>query len=199
MGRIVAGTLLGAIALFMWGFVSWVVLQLHDNTLKPLDNEAAVTQVLQAEIAEPGVYVFPSADEPEDATQEQMEQAMEQWAASHRAGPVGYLSIHPDGKEPMSPSALGSGFALNMFMALIASVLLLAASPQRYLMRVLFITSLGLIVGASSRMIDWNYMHTPLDYSLMLVFDSVVGWFLAGLLIAAVVRPARKSPDPASA
>ncbi|MEM7313055.1 MAG: DUF2760 domain-containing protein [Planctomycetota bacterium] len=42
----------------------------------------------------------------------------------------------------------------------------------------------------------WNWMPFPLDYTLAFVADVVIGWFLAGLAIAALVKPTAVTTTP---
>jgi hypothetical protein len=189
--RILLGTVLGAIVFFVWGALAWTVLQLH--TLHTIEDEQRVVQVLSEAITEPGVYWFPNL--PRDHMTASPEQQEANWDAvneRHRAGPIGLLNFHPDGMEQMPPATFIKGLSLNLVMAMLASLLLAAASVRPYLGRVAFVAAIGLIVGVSAHMIKWNYLHFPLDYSVMQVVDNVIGWSLAGLVIAAVVRPTKK-------
>jgi hypothetical protein len=190
MLRLVLSTVLGAIVFFVWGALAWTVLQIHSDTIHDINNEQAVMQVLKDAIPEPGMYWFPAFPEGHDtATGEEREAMMEQWSQLHRDGPIGLMNFHPHGFEPMAPMVFATGFGLNLLMALIASLLLIAAGLRMYLMRVVFVASIGLVIGIAAHMTYWNYMHFPLDYSLMMVLDNVVGWSLAGLVMAACVRP----------
>lgn len=193
MLRIVIGTILGAIVFFIWGFLAWVVLGIHSGTINYIDDEPRVAQVLRESIDQPGVYWFPKFPEGhEQATGEQREAMMKQWQDKHREGPIGFLSFHPEGFEAMTPTTHARGFGLNLAAALLASLLLGAASLRFYLLRVLFVASIGLIIGIAAHMTYWNYMHFPLDYSLMMLLDNIIGWTAAGLVIGAVVRPAKR-------
>ena len=40
----------------------------------------------------------------------------------------------------------------------------------------------------------WNWYEFPLEFTLAEAIDSVVGWLLAGFVIAAIVRPWRVKP-----
>lgn len=190
MLRIIAGTVLGGIAFFVWGALAWMVLQLHADTLRTLDNEQPVMQALAAHVAEPGVYVFPGWPEGfQEASREEQQAMMEELGERQAQGPIGVLSIHPDGKESMAPMTFVTGFGLNLAMALLGSLLLAAASLRWYIARVMFMAGIGLAVGVSSHMINWNWLHYSLDYSVMQVVDTVIGWSLAGVVIGMVVRP----------
>jgi hypothetical protein len=57
-----------------------------------------------------------------------------------------------------------------------------------YAERVLFVTIAGLAAGVICRVPDWNWHQYPLNHTLVQVANQVVGWFLAGLVLASVVR-----------
>jgi hypothetical protein len=37
----------------------------------------------------------------------------------------------------------------------------------------------------------WNWYGFPTDFTIGAVLDEVIGWFLAGLVLAAIVRPTK--------
>ena len=58
--------------------------------------------------------------------------------------------------------------------------------------RVLFVALLAGFVALQSRLLDWSWWRFPLDYSLVAALDLVVGWTLAGLVLAWRVKPAAR-------
>ena len=96
----------------------------------------------------------------------------------------------------MSMSVLGIGFLTDFFGAAIVAPLLFCALGgcccQSYLQRVGLVTALGLFLALLGHVAYYNWMHFELSYTLVFVVDVVVGWFLAGLVIAAIVKP---NPD----
>jgi len=47
---------------------------------------------------------------------------------------------------------------------------------------------LGIFVSIVAHLTYWNWMGFPLDYTIAMMVDVIVGWILAGLGIAAVVK-----------
>ena len=190
--RIVLGGVLGAVVLFVWGFLYWVVLSERLLPYKHMTDEAAVVEVLQENLTETGIYWFPMPqhDPDPDATADEKQAAKEAYAERHRQGPLGAVSYLVEGREVMPLSRLAKGFVINFASALIASIMLCCACGRRgYAARVAFVFGLGLFVAVSVHLIARNYMFDPLDFTLLKIGDSVVGWLLAGLAIAAVVKP----------
>lgn len=184
MIRIPVATLLGAIALYLWGAMSWVVLGLHDSSYQALPNEAVITPVMTAQIPEDGVYYFPglAADAGEDA--------MTEWQERHKAGPIGQLVIQREGTDPLAPSVQVRGFLNALASVFLATLLLVAAAPslRTYVNRVAFVVGLGLIAAMTADMKYQIFFYQPSEHTTMLVIDHVAGWCCAGLVLAAIIK-----------
>ena len=188
------GGVLGAVVLFLWGFLYWVVLSDTLLPYKHMADQAAVVEVLQENLTETGIYWFPMAQYDPDATTDEKQAAKEASYERHRQGPLGGVIYHKVGREPMAPSALVKGFVINFVSALLASILLCSACARKgYAKRVAFVLGLGLFIAVSVHLIAWNYMFSPMGFTLLKIGDSVVGWLLAGLVIAAVVKPSAET------
>lgn len=109
---------------------------------------------------------------------------------------AGVMKPIPDGEavasamRELSAWLLVRGLLLSVAAAIVAAALLAAAAPAlpRYRHRVLFVALLGGFAATATRLVDWNWWAFPLDWILLEVADLVVGWTLAGLAIAAIVR-----------
>jgi len=181
-------TVVGGIVYFLWTAVSWMALPLHDATMHDIPNEPAVLDALQASIDGKGVYFFPAFPEPaQDASV--TEQQREAWADKHRAGPVGLLVINPGGAEPMPPTTFLRGLLIDFLMAAVVAATLVYTRPSRYVYRVAVPIAFGLFAALAGPITLNNWMHYPIDYALAGALDPVIGWTLAGLAMAAIVKP----------
>jgi hypothetical protein len=181
--RILVGALVGAVLLMVWNFASWMLVGLHDESVRQLPAEGAVVTALKAAGPETGAYFFPYVDP--DAPAEDAEAAMEK----HKAGPVVFIAYDADGSEPMSPKVFGIGFALYLGATLFASILLFGARIKHAIGRVLFVASFGVIISLIGDLGYWNWMNFPTDFVLAMVVDHLVGWSLVGIALALIVRP----------
>jgi hypothetical protein len=194
MLRVLLGGLVGAIILFIWGFLAWVVFQIHDATVRALPDEPRFVELMRDADVRTGTYFFPAMEgswsDHRAMTEEERQASRESWRQAHIRGPVGVLHYNADGWPPESPLSFGIGFALYLAAAFFASAMLSAAAPKlrTYFARVLFVAGFGLIVAAFNDLSMWNWLHVPLDFSAMQALDHVLGWTFAGLGIAAVVR-----------
>ncbi len=188
--RIAIATILGAVIMFIWGGFSHMVL-LIGTGFTPLPNESKIIETLKNSIPEQGLYFFPGKDFKKKYSPEE-ESA---FAKKFQFGPAGLLLYRPVGGNPLSPqkliTQLMSNFLSSLIAAFIASLMFAA-----YWKRVFAITLLGGLACVSVGMIYWNWYEFPTSFFLAQCIDLLVGFFLAGLLIAKLVpRPVYVKAD----
>lgn len=185
MRKLLLAAVLGGLTLFVWGTISWVVLPWHNATLHPIPNEQAVVDGMKSTLPKTGVYLFPAM--PLDNT----DAAMKAYEEKMKAGPRGMIMYTAEGSDLMPPSTFIYGFIFFFLSALLAAVLLsLAGSRLRtYTTRVFFVTILGIVMALDVHLGGWNWMGIPPDYTVVMALDSVLAWFLTGLVLAAVIKP----------
>lgn len=181
---LVLGGILGGVVLFVWGTISWMVLPWHLMTLEKFTDEIAVAQVLTANAGQPGVYILPNAHKQDPSLPEAVRKAAEEDAMNRaQLGPFVFASIAPRGWGSMG-SAMGIGLLNQIAAALLATWLLLNTKGLSYLARVRFLVMLALAVAVIAHVPYWNWWHFSTSYTLVAFTDLLIGWFLAGLVIA---------------
>ena len=55
--------------------------------------------------------------------------------------------------------------------------------------RLLIVMLLGLLVGVLGFVPDWNWFGAGYKFTFVMIADLVITWFLAGLILAAYVKP----------
>jgi len=185
--RFILGALLSAVVLFVWGFIFWTQLPMMDLMFPALPNESSLDQALK-DIPASGEYLFPEwhaakgkTDTPEGKI----------WDAKVRQGPVGRIIISKEGASPMDPKILVLGFVHFLIASVMAATLLTLALPglPTYGTRLLFVTALGVFASVTLNLMDSVWFHRPWLVPLVLTGNHIVGWFLAGLVLAGVIRP----------
>jgi hypothetical protein len=68
--KILLASVLGGIAMFIWGAVSHMVLGLGESSMKAMQNEDAVIAVMKENMKESGLYLFPGGVPSNDMTEE---------------------------------------------------------------------------------------------------------------------------------
>ena len=62
MKKILIGSLVGAIILFIWSFLAWAVLPVHLHTFQYTPAQDSILQILANNNMESGAYAMPMAD-----------------------------------------------------------------------------------------------------------------------------------------
>ena len=185
MSRTILAGFLGALVLMIWGFLSWDVLPFHGKTMHTLSNEDAIITALKAGNAESGTYQIPGpGDASAAAKKAQMQKMM--------AGPIAWLHFQSEGYGELDVMYFIKGFLVCFFSAMIAASLLGKLSwslASKFGARVRFVMTLGFFLAVAGRLNDWAWMGYPTDFSLNLLADDLIGWSLAGLVIAWRIKP----------
>jgi hypothetical protein len=198
--RIVLAGVCGGLVLFAWGAASHMVPILGQVGVKFLPKEEKVSALLKETVSEPAMYIFPGSDETPAMSDEQREAAQQDWAKRSQGSAVGIIAYRPAGGEPMSPGQLLTELAIDIVGCLVAAyiVWLALGSLPGFVARLHVVGLLGLVVGVWSELQYWNWYWFPTAYTNAAVLDSIIGALLAGLPIAAIVRPqAGKGRDTA--
>jgi len=189
--RVGLAVVVAGLIYFVWGNISWMVLTWHDATLRSPANEAALVEGLRGQLLESGVYIFPGMTGWEALEADERSEAWSLFVKRHEQGPIGMIVYHAEGRPPMPPALLARGFGMNLLSAaVLAAVMILAGRVGcGFLAR----ASLGLAVAffatLNGHLALWNWMHYPLDYSLVMAADVLIGWGLASLAMAAILQP----------
>lgn len=179
--------LLGGLIVFLWGAVSWMVLPFHAKTLNHFQDESAVQAVLTTNTLGAGLYVLPHP-EPENAR-------LPDLAAKQRAlkrqrqmeyGPFAIVVFQPHGTGAML-LLMARGLALKVLAAILMTWLLLQVGVVSYRRRVFLVMVTAMIGAILVNLEQWNWWAFPDDYVLLQMLDLLIGWFLAGLVMAKIV------------
>lgn len=189
MGRMLTAALVGAIIVFVWGFVSWVVLPWHWWAMAPMPNDAAVAEVLKSGIKESGLYLSPAPPHFADRAATQDEEKA--WRDKHEKGPLVRVFYRKTGSTPMDPMILAKGIGIAFGGALVAAVMLNmgARAGCTYVSRFMIVLLMGVFAVITTHFMEWNYWQTEDLYTMIQAADTLAGWVLAGLAMAWIVNP----------
>lgn len=157
-----------------------MVLELHTPTMKKLKNPGEVVSAIANNVEGRGVYFIPGDDSDQAAK-----------VAAFKSGPVAFISVRPGARESWTmTTSLIRGLTANIAAALVLAMMLSSASHRlNYLGRVMFVVLGGIFVciaGIYPNSIWWEF---PNDFILITMLDSVVGWLIAGIIMAALIKP----------
>lgn len=187
MGAFLKGTLTGGIVIYMWGFISWVVLGLHYPSLNPIGADdqvfAAIASSGEGGSVESGIYVAPYADPEIELSEEEEKAAMDRW----QAGPVAFIAYRAG--EGMSMGAMyGVGGLMCLLAAAFATLIVLQAGDVSFGKRFLMCFFAFALAGALGTGQNWVYWSFPADYSIAQLIDLGAQGVLGGLVIAAFAK-----------
>jgi hypothetical protein len=183
MGKqLLLGSILGAIVLFVWSFIAFMFIPWPGEPLRSFTNEDAVEQAIAANAPRSGNYILPNPHRP-GLTKEQQDRLAEKMMR----GPMMFTSVR---LEPMRsfPMLLICQLLTYFVAALIATFLLLKTCGLLYGQRVIFVALLGILIFVAGKVDDWIWWSFSTTYMAMEFGAIVIGWILAGLVIAKFAR-----------
>ncbi len=174
MKNVVVGSLLAALAMFVWGFVFWGA-----NPLAPIgspDDDSALREALVSSLPGPGVYFVPSFDS-------------DDFALKHASGPIARIFFQRDGAPVMNPVIFVFGFVHMFVITLLLSFLLAFAGAYAatYRRRVMVVGVAGLAAAIWSNGGDVVWFYSPWAHHLSVMLYDFVAFVLAGLILARFV------------
>ncbi len=193
--RIVIAAVASAVIVFMWGFLSWGLLQIWSGQVQNLPDDERVTAVLMDAIPADGAYFFPPM--PADARSADSAvrtAAQEAWAEKHRRGPIGMVLINRAGKEPMAPKVFIAGLATNFLNGILLAIVVsaVARSGANFGTRFFVGVAVALFAVLSTHVSNWNWFHFPADWTMAVGVDHLIGWGIAAVVTALIVVDTRQ-------
>lgn len=180
--RILVGSLAAGIVLFLWGCAAWLFMPTYTNFKDILDEEAVV-RTLNESLPEKGLYYFPKHPD-------QSADAIAEWNRKVAIGPTGILIYNPQGHGPLGLRKFASALLTQWAAAFIAAYLLsktLAGKPN-FRSRWVFVALIGLTISLAAYLPDLIWYGYPASVIANLMRDMVLGWILAGFLLAYFIK-----------
>ena len=194
MKKILGAGLAGGLVVFLWGFVSHVVLPVGEMGLRSMPVNSPLLDSMKSHLAEDGLYFFPG----KEVGRKQTEAEDAVWATKYRMGPTGLLLYHPTGSEPMSPTQPRARSSRPTSRRRCSSPTCWWRSPAAPAPRCGWRSSCGspwwpdVFAWISISVPHWNWYGFPCAFILGELIDQVVGWTLAGLAMSLLWRRAER-------
>lgn len=176
--------LAGGAAAFIWSSISWMVIPWHQPTMSAFQDEAAFGKTVKEAAPEPGIYTYPAwTDDAEDMAQK------------HAEGPYVFASVVPAGVGSEMGSMMLGGFVANLIGAalLLSLMLMSSASGVGWKPRLRVVVVASLFVSLIPALMNWNWWHFPMAFTIVAILDGLIGWILAGVVMAKITA-AGKAP-----
>lgn len=177
--------LIGGFIVFIWSLLSWVVFPWHARTLHRFNNETVVAEVLRENVSQSGIYVLPNTSHYSNHT------PTKDIRKSHeilKKGPLVFASIELQGMRKKEFTPLLISLCSYILAAGIICWMLLQTQGLSFLERVLFVALIGVLVAFLGVFPSWNWWHFSVSYTLVSCLDILIGWTLAGFLMAKCLK-----------
>lgn len=107
MKKQLIATLVGGLIIFIWQFLSWTMLHIHDSNQKYTENQDAIIESLSQNLSEDGSYFMPNVAP--GSSQEEAQETMN----GYMGKPWAIVSYH---------SSFEMSMGMNMFRALVSNM-----------------------------------------------------------------------------
>lgn len=180
MKKLFAGSLLAAVAIFIFGSIYWTSPIMGAGSRDIADDETAQA-LLKGTFPETGIYYVPGID--------LYSQDAERYNALHEAGPVAMINIIHDPGSPMPPATFVAGFLHEWLVCFLIGLLLLKVAPALpgYGAKVGFVTLAGLTMALFVNVGAIIWWSMPAALQLADAVYNIGAWLLAGLVLARFV------------
>ena len=182
--RVIIAAVVGGVLLFLWGFVAHMLLPFSEKAMKPIPNEAAVIEAVRGNVTENGVYFIPYLNYMKASAEEQ-----KAYADKIANGPSGLLVLRTGGVSMDMKRELPLEFISNFLAALVAALAVAGFGPRSYGGRVGTIFAFGVVAWLSISVSQWTWYGFSTDFLIGDLVEQWGGWLLAGLGMAAVLKP----------
>lgn len=174
MKKWLIGSIVGAIIIFLWQFLSWSVLGIHSGATKYHPAQDSIVSYLSATLGEEGSYMLPTVKP--GASQNEHEELMKKMDGKPWASVV----YHKEFKSNM-PLQMTRGFLVDLFLVFsLIYILTRAGTPSA--MRIFAASiAIGLFTFLWGPYTGHNWFDLPMDMIKGDLIDAFAAWGLCGI------------------
>jgi hypothetical protein len=197
---IIVGTMMGGFLAFVWGMMAWMMIGIHDSSVRQIPNQEIIAQGLMRDGLKTGFYQYPAMQtmpgpdgkKEKFASKDDEKLGVAHHSALHKQGPIFSIIYQEKGSEVMTGKVMFTGLFLNMVSAFIMCVILYCSLgiAVHFWQRAMLVFLMA-YQSASAHLLYWNWMQFPWDHTVAMVTDVMIGWILIGLLLAKLIAPQR--------
>ena len=162
---LVVGALATAIVIMVWQTLSNTVIPWHMMTMREFANNDAVVQTIRASAPENGVYFS-------------------------NQGILASVAMTPEltDKRSLLGYMLAKQFVINVMVGLLLGMFVLRLRPTTAIGTATAVAIAGLAAGVLTELSNWTWYGFSLSWSLVNLADHAIQFFLAGLVLAALMK-----------
>lgn len=198
--KLILGTVVGAVAAFLWAYVSWSAVRLYDWAVQPLPAAAELAPQFARAVPRDGAYAFPWLDVEAVRAMPPAEhdRAVAAWRTATQEGPTGVLLVRRAGRDPLGAARYATAFGYFALCAFLLSVLMATMRCPSWVGRWTIGMLVALFAAMASDGPDLAWYQLPARWVYAGIADTFLTWTVAAAAIAAVVRPPAAPGTPAS-
>lgn len=192
MKKLIIGSLVGAIILFVWSAMSWTMLPINLHTFMYTPAQDSILKVLADNNVPTGTYGIPMVDNRnvsgfDSKYQEDSEKLMKEKAGT----PMATLFYQREDTQ-MGAATFMRGLLFDFLAVLAACIILIPGfvASTSFLQRWWLVMVVGLLITASGPLIEYNWMGRPWDYAMHMVTNDLLNWGITGIWLAWYFRKA---------
>lgn len=177
--RIIIAVLVGGVTGFVWSSISWMVIPWHQPTMSIFETEEVVGAAIKEAAPAPGIYTYPGwTDDNEDMEKK------------HAEGPYVFASVVPAGVGDEMGSMMIGGLLVNIVGAAVLLILIRMVAPDsNWKVRACVASVAALFVSLVPALMNWNWWHFPVGFTVVGIIDNFIAWSLVGLVMALIISP----------
>jgi hypothetical protein len=174
MKKWIIGSLVGAILVFLWQFLSWTVLGIHDAEVKYLPEQETVMNQLSSTIKEDGMYMLPGLPPGSSRTEH------EEFGKQMDGKPFATITYRTQYNFDMAKPII-QGFIIDLVLVFLLIYILTRGGTPGSLRIFAGSIALGLFTWLSGPLTGYNWFQLPFETITGHLIDAFVSWGLAGL------------------
>jgi hypothetical protein len=192
--RVIFGAIVGGALAFGGGALSHAVLKLSERQMAQPVEPLTVKEDLAKHFPKPGVYFFPTMPMDPNMTKEEKDAAFEKYKEEFKTGQGAFISIAPTGQEFDMMKFFVPEIITNVVGAFLISLVIAMTRPGLgFGGRWIAVLLIGVFSWVSINTSYHIWYRFPQEWVLDELYCALIEWALAGLAIAAIVKP--KRPD----
>jgi hypothetical protein len=174
MKKWLIGSLVGGVIVFLWQFLSWTMLGIHDNAAKYHPAQDSIVSYLSSVIKEDGAYMLPTVKP--GASNKDYEELVEKLEGKPWASLIYHTSYSYDMVRQMT-----RGFLVDVFLVFTLIYILTRGGVPTPVRVVAGSVAVGLFTFLWGPYMGHNWFHLPMNMILGDLLDALVAWGLTGL------------------
>jgi hypothetical protein len=170
MKKWIIGSLVGAIIIFVWQAASWMVLGIHDKTMKYTANQDQILTSISANLSEDGAYMLPNVAPGGDHEKVKKEMEGKPWASV-----IYHHSFNGDMVRPMI-----RGFLVAFVLVLLLVVVLTKGGIPNFSGFLTGSLAVGVLTFLWGPYMGHVWFELPWHMIRGDIIDAIAAWGLCG-------------------